>query len=371
MKLQTLTHSRMQCRKTCPKKHHLAYELGIRREYDHEPFRVGTAVHEALDAHARHMLEMTGHATPLEAGLVAIAKLYDREQPPFLSRREWDAERTICECLFTGYVWRWQEDGTEVLATEQVFDLPIVNPATGRESRTYRFGGKIDKIVQWNGAPVVMEHKTTGDSIHDESEYWDQLRVDTQISGYYMAARALGFDVQSVLYDVIHKPGMRPLDSKPCLDEQGRKIVVHKGTNDRAYKSNGEPYLSAGRDDLEYLSAPETVEQFRDRLMTDIYDRPDFYYARREIPRLDSDIEEFRRELWTIAQDIRSSERNGWHYRNTQACRKPYPCEYREACWQGFNFDRGEPTGFVRVANVHPELQGDRNVRADIIAATA
>ena len=61
---------------------------------------------------------------------------------------DWLTEREIVLRLVSGYAWRWGADTAEVLATEQSFSLPIVNPETGRSTPSFRFAGKIDKIVR-------------------------------------------------------------------------------------------------------------------------------------------------------------------------------------------------------------------------------
>lgn len=367
--LHILTNSRMQCWKTCPKKHHVLYDLGIRKIVSAQPLRMGSAVHEALDAHAQAKMNGLDDAECMNVGRGAIDDEYFNV-PEWADEREWHGEREICRALFIGYVWRWSQDPIEYVATEQSFELPIVNPRTGRESTIYRRAGKIDKIAKWHGLTVVMEHKTTGDSIAEDSDYWGRLAVDTQISGYFIAAISLGNDIQTVLYDVIHKPGMRPLDQVPCLDGDGKKIVVHKETGNRMFKANGDPYLTAGREEHTYQYRQESIEEYGERLLKDIYDNPDKYYARKEIPRLECDLEEYKQELWSIQQSMRTAERNGWHFRNTDSCTKPYPCELKDLCWQGWDFENEVPTGFEKVTNIHPELKGETNAHDTAATAT-
>lgn len=352
--LNVLTHSRMQCRKACGERHHIAYQLGVRREIGEQPLRMGEAIHVALDQYAQFKLSGDMDAA-LEKAAKTIMRQYEHT-PSWADNFKWKTEQEICLCLFYGYVWRWQDDDVEIVATEQAFSLPIVNPDTGRTSRNYTFAGKLDKIILWQAANAVMEHKTTDASLDPDSDYWSRLRIDTQISGYYLAANELGYDVRTVVYDVIRKPGIRPLESVPCTDEHNRRIIIDSN-GQRMFKASGEPYLSADPKKGRFAqSRPETIQEFGDRLIKDIRERPDFYYARREIPRLGCDIHDFRRELWSIQQSMKAEENNGWHFRNSDACLKPYPCPYREPCWNGWNFEGGPPEGFTVVKNVHPEL---------------
>ena len=50
-----------------------------------------------------------------------------------------------------------------MIAVEQEFELPIVNPRTGRKSRKFALGGKIDAIAEdEDGRLWILENKTVG-----------------------------------------------------------------------------------------------------------------------------------------------------------------------------------------------------------------
>jgi hypothetical protein len=125
--------------------------------------------------------------------------------------------------------------------------------------------GKIDAIVKLaDGRLAVLEYKTSGEDIGVEADYWLRLRCDPQISLYLLGARALGFDVSTVLYDVTRKPTIR-------------------------------------------LRKEEVPEQYGERLLADTGDRPDYYFSRREVPRREDELVEFRLELWQQAQQLRDA----------------------------------------------------------------
>jgi hypothetical protein len=300
MELKILTHSCMSSFKTCQRKFEFAYIKGIRRDQDSKPLRLGGAVHKGLE-----LLSTQG----VDAGCAAIAEAYS-VMPAWAEVEDWLTEGAIAMQLVRGYARRWGSDGFKTVAAEIPFDLPIINPETNRPSTNFRFAGKIDRIIETPNGLMILETKTAGESIDAESDYWPRLRIDTQISGYILAARALGYDVQSVIYDVIRKP---------CIK----------------------------------VTKKETVETYAERLYNDFAERPDFYYARRDIPRLESDLEEFRRELWRIQKDVRDSQLASYFYRNTAACLHPYKCAYWTLCT---NPSDTLPEGFVQVDDVHPEL---------------
>ena len=304
----------MKAFKACPRRHYFAYELGIRRDRESAPLRIGSAIHGALDLRAQ--------GSSFDEALIWLQQQY-ADVPSWTEGDEWAVEFQTAARLVHGYYHRYADETMAIAETEQSFDLPLVNPTTRMPSRTFRLAGKIDKIARLQDTrAAIVEHKTTGDSLDSSSDYWSRLRLDQQISLYVIAARATGHDVATVIYDVIRKPGIAP------------KIVDRK----------------SGR--------RETPEEFGDRLTTDIGERPDFYFARREIPRLEADLDEFRVELWQQARSIHECQKSGVWPRNTDSCLQPFPCEYRQICFDGLRADADTiPLGFKRVNSVHPELE--------------
>jgi hypothetical protein len=97
--------------------------------------------------------------------------------------------------MLRGYDARWLEDTVlyDVLAVEEEFSTPLVNPETGSASRTWTLGGKVDAIVREKatGRVLLVEHKTTSEAIGPGSEYWRRLRIDAQVSIYFDGAAAI------------------------------------------------------------------------------------------------------------------------------------------------------------------------------------
>ena len=75
---------------------------------------------------------------------------------------------------------------------------------------TFDVVGVIDGLGQLHdGRLVLLEHKTTSDSVEPDSDYWVRLRYNNQICQYVLAARSLGWDVEQILYCVARKPTIR------------------------------------------------------------------------------------------------------------------------------------------------------------------
>jgi len=347
-----ITNSRSQCFKACPRKHFFKYVLGIRKEPS-EALRMGSAVHEALDVY-----KTTGDE---QAAVDAIFDNYQKLLERVTSDEYIDAlmlERTKCAELTKGWIWRWGNDpAIEIIASEIPFDLPIVNPRTGYPNRNHRNAGKIDGICNVDGRLLLIEHKTCSESIEQGADYWDRLKLDEQITRYMLAARSMDYNVSGVFYDVIRKPSISLLSTIPLRDGDGLKIVLD-GNGERALKKNGDPIQSANKEKGYVVQTrPETVLEYGDRLANDIRERPEFYFARVEIPRLEHELAEMRNEIWQVAQQIRDAEKHGYHFRNSSSCKAPYKCEFLEVCTSGTDLTEGSlPEGFERIENVNPEL---------------
>lgn len=171
--------------------------------------------------------------------------------------------------------------------------------------------GKIDGIREMPDCALI-EHKTAGCDIGPDSDYWLRLRGNVQVLQYVEGARRMGYDPRCVVYDVARKPAIR-------------------------------------------LRQGETPEQFGDRLAADTIERPDFYFARREVPILESDLERFRAERAQMAAEILWRRKAGAWPRAVSE-RTCATCEFAEFCLQGVvPTAQSVPAGFV-LGEKHREL---------------
>lgn len=343
---QLLTHSRMQSFKTCRKKAFFEYEIGIRKEIDAKALRMGSAGHDGLD--------ILKQGLGIEAAIEKVRSHY-LDRPDNYDDLEWEYERETVECLVSGYHWRWG-DAFQVVETEQSFRVPIRNPATGHATPIWDAAGKIDGVIHLeDGRMAVLEHKFISDDIGPDSDYWPRLQLDHQITYYVWAARQLGHAVESVLYDVVRKPTIKPTQV-PLLDENGLKVVLDEDGN-RVINANGKPRLTGDTAKGYVLqSRPMTPEEWGEKLLEDIGKRPDFYYARREIARLDSDIAEMLDEVWDIQQTIRDAQQKGRWFKTVSKDTCTW-CSFFGLCSSRFDPADGTPEGFIRLENLHPELE--------------
>lgn len=341
-----LTNSCIYSFKACRRRCWFAYECGIRSITDAKALRMGTAGHAALEALARGLLIDTAHAT--------VLREY-RECPEQIEQYDWQIECQTMLTLIGGYHWHWG-DALKYETVEIQFRLPLRNPATGRSTPNFDIAGKIDGLPHLeDGRLAVIEHKFLSDSLDSDSDLWRILERDPQITLYLYAARELGYPVETILYDVVRKPTIKPTDV-PILDDDGLKIVLD-ADGDRVLTKQNKPRQTGDKEKGWTLqSRPMTPAEWGEKLNADIGARPEYYFARHEIPRLDNDIAEYLEELWQLQKIIRDAQlKNRW-YRTASKDTCPW-CAYQGICSNGFDPQVDAlPEGFVRLEFSHPEL---------------
>jgi hypothetical protein len=213
-----------------------------------------------------------------------------------------------------------QDRDLEIIETECKVEAPLVNPLTGRASRTFTLAGRIDAVVRHRDEPCrrgsdgrdgwyVAEMKTTGE---DVNEFVEAMRVSSQPAIYQaLAEPAFNSNLGTLLgtmLDVIGKPRIRP-------------------------------------------KKDETPTEYEQRALEDYRKEPERFFRRVVLP-VDPDL---RREVmvnaWRIADGIRRAERYGYVRKRGPACRGAFgPCRFRRLCWWN---DRN---GFVQKQTAHEEL---------------
>jgi PD-(D/E)XK nuclease superfamily protein len=253
----------------------------------------------------------------------------------------------IARGLLCGYHARWLDDGWHPEAVEEEFSVPIVNPSTAHRSRHFTHAGKFDGIVRRDGEPYLLEHKTCAEDIAPGSWYWKRLTIDTQASGYLLAAFHQGRKLAGVLHDVIRKPGIRP-----------RQLSLKEGSELRSTGEYCGRPLSPESFQAFCLNATdfrETPEMFEARLAKDTLSRPDWYFGRLIVTRLDKELLTYAEELWQMDREIAAAERTQDRRRNDEACFAfGPPCEYLDLCSGHDTIDN--VSRWKQLDSVHPEL---------------
>jgi len=389
-KLYHLSASSIAGFKACPQRFRLAYREGIRLIEDTDSQRQGTNWHEMHEVYANALAKWDS-ACALQAVIDFLNERY-AQCPNHKTMHEWSLERQILLTSFVGYLWYFSEDPIEYLASEVPFNLPIHNPRLGLPlpmDEVQRVG-KMDHIIRWQGMVGVHERKSTSRSIADDSDYWDKAKKDTQVSmyalafsdmlnagllprGYYEWKHEERFG--NTLYDVWHKPTTKPTtisqkDTREFISTGGKyfdqefEIVVHGGSQGQTITLEDGPLaegitITVDGEQVEVeigkkgFAIKESIGMYGARLLADIYERPEFYYRRKEIPRTDQEIRKFRSELYNIYQAQKMYSKTNFWFENEHQCRATFPCPYIPICY-GPGADavcdgKTTPPGFKRI----------------------
>lgn len=321
--MELLTSSRLKSFRACARQHLHAHVQGFRPLAEAPAMAFGTAVHEALAA-----WWSSSRDRAFEAAMSALPRTLE----PFALAR--------AVAMLAGYDAFWSASGFTAVAVEREFRLPLINPDSGYPSRTWELAGKVDAIVRGeNGQTWVLEHKTSSEDIGPGSPYRQRLALDGQVSQYVEGAAALGYDVHGVLYDVLAKPKHSPLAATP---EELRKYT-------KPTKADPVPRLYANQRDRD-----ETVDEYRERIGLAIAEEPHRYYAAIPVVRLEEERDEWRWDVWQLAESMRGSARTGRAPRNPDACwRYGSPCAFWDVCVGQASIE--DPAKYVRVG-ANPEL---------------
>ncbi len=383
--------------KSCAMRCNLQYVVGLRPIGDTDPLRVGSGWHSVLEI----MGMKPGSVCPIcsdtqknsdcplcegtdilpddmmDAVIRHLNKAYETV-PLSKTRDEWLAERAKLLYSLCGYRWHYVDDEFEVIAEEIQFRLPVRNPRTGRALPNVVLDGMIDKILRSpNGIYYVGEHKSTAKPIDPDSLYWSHLNLDTQTRLYVFAARQLQLAgelepygikptdplISGVQYDVWHKPQISPkkltqAESKKFV-EDGKYMdeefnVTDPGEDclpeERGIYINGDPAeITDGAKEGTY-AIRETPEMYGARLLKEIGENPEKYFARREISRTDKEMEKFEYEIYNIYQTVRFINKNGGWWMDEHQCEATFRCPYIPICYNDVDLNETpEPEGFENI----------------------
>ncbi len=183
------------------------------------------------------------------------------------------------------------------------------------------------------GDTVIVEHKTTSHDVTSGSAWWrERVHCDSQPSTYLAA-----FPGATVCYDVLHVPDIEQAKATP---EDKRKYTKAK--------PNEPSRLYAGQ-----RSEDETDEEYIARVLSDMADKPEKYFQRAVVVRLDSEREAFEWDVKLTAERMRhpmrsiemradgtSTSPKLLTVRNPRSCfTYGRACDFFEVCWQGRSID--------------------------------
>jgi len=264
-----LTSSEIRAWLSCQKKWWFRYREELVPERGQKALSYGKAVHAGLEAYRNGMDEEDD-----------ILEVLDEAGGPW-AKAESEYVCAEAAALVKKYI---EHDpalaiGHKIESTERQFRVPLRTPS-GRRWAAIEFHGKIDLTTRDpHGNLWIWDHKTSASALRPQ---W--LPLNDQMGFYYWAASQTGETPAGIVYDLIRKPSIQP----------------RKG---------------------------EGVDEWRERLLTDIDSRPEFYFQRAEIVKSERELSSIEADLWDIAHTIGA----GRIHKNPGACQL-MGCAYTDLC---------------------------------------
>ncbi len=383
-----LSATSLACFKTGPYQYYLKYIKHIHKDVEPDHFRYGTNWHRIMEVIGLTPGDpctcaglLSGCIICGETGyipndiMLAVSRVIDdaySKMPASMDQDKWLTERAKLLHLAAGYNWYYADKPLVPILTEYKFVSPIPGKS-GRMIPNVNVKGIIDKITIVELVRSIVDFKTTASPIDTGSKYWGSLNLDTQTNLYLYIVRLLAGrglmpdldgEVSGVYYDVMHKPGISP---KQLKISDGKKFVEdgmyfsQKFEVDANYRA-----VSAGEDSIPGLAINgviadvepakkegefklrETPDMYGARLLADIAERPEYYFARHPIPKTDSDLDRFHKELLCTFHTMRMMYNADSWYHCEKMCENTYHCDYIDICYNGIDPDGELPEGLIR-----------------------
>ena len=308
MNKKIITFSAARKFQSCHKSYDNRYNKHLVPLEQNETLFLGSLIHDCLEMwYKRDLNDLS-----IE---IQIGRLIDEAYPMRVSDEKQKKDWHLAKAMMDGYINQYQQEDFRIIDTELEFSVPIINPITNRQSRSFELMGKVDGLVMLNNEYYIMEHKTaaliTGD-------YIEKLPMDFQINLYAMAlSRFKNIPIAGVIYNVIQKSRIRQKlgESEEQFEIRRQELIQKSKTGKTSAKRQ----------------MPESDESFQYRLQSIYQDDKMFH---REILYLSqTDIQRTQNQLWEITQEILTTQRRGVWSQNTDNCFKYHsPCMYFTLC---------------------------------------
>lgn len=336
MDIEVITKSRLAVYGQCQRLHDLEYVRGYRPVVESESMAWGSLLHAGLEAWWRAHQRGVGGGLSLLALPEAEAAMTAYRAAHFAAID--DAAFARAEVLIIAYDARWAAS----MADYEVIGVEVEFVATIPGRKRLRVAGKLDVLLRKrsDGSIWFVEHKTSGADLTAGSTYWQRLRMDPQVSIYFGGCRVLGYEPAGCIYDVLVRPDQRPLKATP--------VELRKYTKPTKAEPVSRLYANQREND-------ETLDEFRARIAGLVGENPEAYFARAEVVRLASEIENAERDVEELSLQIRAGAQTGISPRNPNACfLYGRTCAFLSACDGTASLD--DETKFRKLDQVHQEL---------------
>ncbi len=299
----------------CRRRWGLIWQEGIRSADTSisRPLTFGTAFHAALETW--YSLDGT-----VPERIIAAQQAFAANA----TQLSWE-DRVLGPALMIGYAAMYSSDELRMYslpAAEAEVTLPMLDP-DGAVDPDLEYGGTLDMIgYDPQQRTIIIDHKTTASNINTLS-FWERFDRSLQLPLYWLAALDSGRTPHELIVNVVRAPVLHRGKATPLESREFYKRAT--GT-----AAVGDPKPGTRLHD-------ETREEFEARVVEDILNNPQDYYARKSYAYSEHDLQLARADLWADSRSMLDSIRSGVATsRNPGGCFKyNQVCEFEAACWRG------------------------------------
>jgi len=237
----------------------------------------------------------------MKTDLIKLRKLMDVD--------EWDEvyqQALRDRAKVTALLRAYQEVYPRSLPMEQIkcrFEpRPIINPATGRDSRTFNLASVFDGWYRLeDGRVMVYDLVATSVSLKEAT----QLVAHSIQPQLHLSMMRPDVEIAGICIDIVKKP-----------------VAQFKKALSRAKKKKP----------VEVLVEP--LQDYEDRCYNGYIQQPARFFQRIMLPRRPQRIRDAQAVAWRVAQEIRDSDRHGYLGCRGINCKTPRGwCDFRSLCW--------------------------------------
>jgi len=377
--MNQLSHTRKVAFRSCRRKHHLMYDLGLRPLKEAIQLQVGSAMHTWLEEWFE--LQTLGPAQ----WICPVGIIVDPESNCVIPEIKVELafekidradrfEAARLRAMVLAYHLRWKLQDWRILRVEHSFRVPLVDPDTGEVSQDWERDGRLDVEIQIvagvDSGCWVVEHKSHKGPLDPGDPYFTALRANPQVGDYFIGANLpIG-----IVYDVVCKPDIRPHKATPESKRKytkGKKCKCSSGVI--GAHDGGAVYACTVCKMTGWIEPPalyanqrerdETPGEFGLRCFELMLAEPHRYLHRVNVRRLEHELDEHMRDDWETAKDITAESKRDHHPRNPDACYSVNrPCDYFPVCWNGVEPIDGDLYRISKRPPMKPEMQTDEDV---------
>lgn len=306
----------------CPRRHWFLYERGLRPKRTPTAFLVGGAFHDAVsDYYAgvadEQVLARAGAVTAEANGVASVGGEWHEAE-------EWETgeyQAAKLRGMLRAYARTYSRDEfSDVLILEKRLAVPWV---CGDEE--WILSGRFDGVVRDDlGESWLLEHKTTAAA---PLGLVTNLRLDFQCNFYLHMAGLLAEAgelprVSGVLYNVVVKPGIRPI---LVHEARWEEVFATAESKAEAVETVLQRCSEADRRFVAVTKRRQTPEEHEARVERVMLEDPVAYFVRRRVTRSERQQETFAAELASVLGAFRGNA----GFPNFQSCER---CGFRVLC---------------------------------------